>query len=192
MLARMRVARGQPLWRRQVPLLFQGDFLGKCRWNHHSLVPFGNGESVATLQLGSYDDSSATPPLVLLGGTAQTINGWVGHHKQLSADRQFLQYELRGQGRTTLNLSDCSLKQHIADFEELVTRQLQIPTPVDLVRSNPMHLARSTSLTLPFFKNEHACDALVDVDVNRLGLVLADAWLSPLPLNDRILCTDSC
>lgn len=142
MFGRVLVARGQHLWRQRPPpcsLFFQGNsLLGKCRWKH-SLVPFGNGEYVATLQLGPTHDepNAATPPLVLLGGTAQTINGWVGHHKQLSAGRRrFLQYELRGQGRTTLNLSDCSLKQHIADFERLITRELQIPAPVDLVRPN--------------------------------------------------------
>ena len=101
----------------------------------HQLVPFNDREHVATLQLPCADSGAQQQPaLVLLGGTAQTINGWVGHHKQLAAGRALLQYDLRGQGRaTTLSIVDCSLRRHVADFEELVLRRLKLPTPCDLV-----------------------------------------------------------
>ena len=58
---------------------------------------------------------STPAPLVLIGGTAQTINSLVGHHTQLNQNG-LLHYELRGQGRTTtLPLDDCSLSQHVKD-----------------------------------------------------------------------------
>jgi pimeloyl-ACP methyl ester carboxylesterase len=62
----------------------------------------------------------AAPPLVIFGGTAQTINSMIGHHSQLAKTRAVLQYELRGQGTTTtLPLDDCSLERHVQDFEEV-------------------------------------------------------------------------
>ena len=63
---------------------------------------------------------SQNPVVILFGGTAQTINSLVGHHEPLAASGGLLQYELRGQGRTTtLPLQDCSLEQHVRDFDEV-------------------------------------------------------------------------
>ena len=65
--------------------------------------------------------ASTTAPLVLIGGTAQTINSLVGHHTQLNKNG-LLHYELRGQGRTTtLPLDDCSLSQHVKDFDNVIS-----------------------------------------------------------------------
>ena len=61
------------------------------------------------------------PPVVLLGGTAQTIKSLFGHHAPLADANQsgLLQYEMRGQGRaTSLSLIDCSLERHTRDFRE--------------------------------------------------------------------------
>lgn len=45
------------------------------------------------------------PPLILIGGTAQTTQSWVGHIQPLSKERRLIIYEARGQGRKTdLNL----------------------------------------------------------------------------------------
>jgi len=104
--------------------------LRSTRRSVHSFVPFDHGQQVATFF--AQNGAPGSTPLVLLGGTAQTINGWIGHHSPLSRDRTFLQYELRGQGRTTLSVDDCSLLQHVADFERLV-QELGLKTPVDVV-----------------------------------------------------------
>jgi len=38
------------------------------------------------------------PPLLLLGGTAQTVNSWIAHYDVLSRNRDVVALELRGQG----------------------------------------------------------------------------------------------
>ena len=69
----------------------------------------------------STSTASTPAPLVLIGGTAQTINSLVGHHTQLNKNG-LLHYELRGQGRTTtLPLDDCSLSQHVKDFDNVIS-----------------------------------------------------------------------
>ena len=80
------------------------------------------------------------PPVVLLGGTAQTIQSLSGHHAPLAdANRSgLLQYEMRGQGRTTsLPLTDCSLERHVHDFRDIVRARPDFVCPhtgqVDLV-----------------------------------------------------------
>jgi len=76
--------------------------------------------------------ASVPPPLVLIGGTAQTIASWVGHIHGLSRKRRLIVYETRGQGRTTdLDLSDASLAVHVEDFCR-VHAALKIEGPVDL------------------------------------------------------------
>ena len=61
------------------------------------------------------------PPLVLLGGTAQTIASFVGHHAHLARRRDLVHYEARGQGAaTTLPLDDCGLEAHVRDLDELL------------------------------------------------------------------------
>jgi pimeloyl-ACP methyl ester carboxylesterase len=62
------------------------------------------------------------PPIVLLGGTAQTLNSMLMHHAPFSKHRDILHYECRGQGvTTTLSLQDCSLKQHVEDFNDVMS-----------------------------------------------------------------------
>eukprot|EP00966_Prymnesium_polylepis_P206248 4779092-Prymnesium_polylepis.3 len=62
--------------------------------------------------------AAAKPPLVLLGGTAQWIDSWMGHLSSLARERQVLVYETRGQAGATssLNPADCSLGRQAADF----------------------------------------------------------------------------
>jgi len=78
------------------------------------------------------------PPLVVLGGTAQTVHSWVGHVQALSRDRDLLILELRGQGpkNPALPPLDVSLPAQAAD----VAAVLESPDlgwrqegPVDLV-----------------------------------------------------------
>lgn len=72
------------------------------------------------------------PPLVLIGGTAQSINSWVGHMHALSKDRRLIIYEARGQGKTTgLDLEKASIQTHIEDFRR-VHSALALPGAVDL------------------------------------------------------------
>jgi len=60
------------------------------------------------------------PPVVLLGGTAQTINSWVSHFPGLSQEREVLVVELRGQGagNDLLPPFDVGLQAQVLDLEE--------------------------------------------------------------------------
>ena len=64
--------------------------------------------------------SQKLPPVILLGGTAQTLDSWQGHLTALSSKRKVLLYETRGQGGAFadggLSLEDCSLEKHASDF----------------------------------------------------------------------------
>lgn len=75
-------------------------------------------------------------PLVLLGGTSQTISSFVAHAGTLAKTRPLLQYETRGQGRhTSLPLEDCSLANQVADFDSIMTELEHlhgVRGPVDL------------------------------------------------------------
>lgn len=73
----------------------------------------------------------AAPPLVLLGGMTQTLASWSAHLRPMSAHREVLAYEARGQGMTELDLTDCSPARHVEDFLELV-RAWGLEGPIDL------------------------------------------------------------
>ena len=72
------------------------------------------------------------PPVVLFGGTAQTVNSLMGHHSPLAKINQtsLLQYELRGQGNiTNLSLDDCTLERQVEDFKLLMTQHPEFTDP---------------------------------------------------------------
>lgn len=71
------------------------------------------------------------PPLVIVGGMTQTLASWGGQLRPLSADREVIVYEARGQGQTELALTDVSLARHVHDFAALLTA-LGVAGPVDL------------------------------------------------------------
>lgn len=75
--------------------------------------------------------SGGRPPLVIVGGMTQTLASWGGQLRPLSADREVIVYEARGQGQTELALTDVSLARHVHDFAALLTA-LGVAGPVDL------------------------------------------------------------
>ena len=62
-------------------------------------------------------------PLVLIGGTAQSITSWQAHYHSLAIKRDVVVYEARGQGpRLEDDLfdgdySDCSMERHVDDLQ---------------------------------------------------------------------------
>lgn len=58
----------------------------------------------------------ALPPLVILLGTAQTIQTYAPHVASLSKHRRVIIPELRGQGRTLLSSHSATMEQHVTDF----------------------------------------------------------------------------
>lgn len=85
-----------------------------------------------TLRVAAAKDKGL-PPLVLLGGTAQTINSWVGHYAGLSRERDLWIVELRGQGQENQHLpvSDVSLQVQASDLKEFF-REAGISVPLTL------------------------------------------------------------
>lgn len=74
------------------------------------------------------------PPLVLIGGMAQTKGSWDHHLPSLSRNRQVIVYECIGQGKSNLDpseLQNVSLQMQAETLTEKVLRDLEVP--VDLV-----------------------------------------------------------
>lgn len=78
------------------------------------------------LRIGPFRDAKGEahrPPLVLLGGTAQTIESWVGHSQALARDRELVIPELRGQGKQleALDVDNVCLPRQVEDLEALLS-----------------------------------------------------------------------
>lgn len=130
-------------------------------------------------------------PVVLLGGTAQTINSLCGHHAPLAAGGGggLLQYELRGQGRTTsLPLADCSLARHAADFQDILRQRPDFACPstgrVDLVGfSFGGRVALAIAAEAPQLVRRVVATG-VPADRGALGRTVLRAWRSALERGD--------
>lgn len=71
------------------------------------------------------DEGSEGTPIVILGGTAQTINTFTTHIKPMSKSNRVIVMELRGQGSNQLQSSYARMHQHVVDVHE-VLRKLQV------------------------------------------------------------------
>ena len=65
-------------------------------------------------------NDSSNPPIVYLGGTAQTIQSFSLHTRAFSNSRRLIIPELRGQGRTDLLPQYCFIDRHCKDFVALM------------------------------------------------------------------------
>lgn len=79
----------------------------------------GEPKLVYYIDKGSNRDK---PPLVLLAGTAQTIDTYAPHINQISKFRRLIIPELRGQGRTQLDPTVCTIEQQVHDLESILTK----------------------------------------------------------------------
>jgi alpha/beta hydrolase fold len=67
---------------------------------------------------------SVFPPLVILCGTAQTVNTFSPHFRQISKTRRLIIIELRCQGQTELLSKYGTIDQHVKDFHDIVVNHL--------------------------------------------------------------------
>ena len=67
---------------------------------------------------------STHPPLVLLCGTAQTVNTFSPHFRQISKQRRLIIVELRCQGMTELLSEYGTIDQHVKDFHQIIVQHL--------------------------------------------------------------------
>jgi pimeloyl-ACP methyl ester carboxylesterase len=63
---------------------------------------------------------SGNNPLIILSGTAQSIQTWAPHVKHFSRNRRLIIPELRGQGGTMLLSEHGDLNQQINDLHQLI------------------------------------------------------------------------
>lgn len=93
--------------------------------------PVAGERATGRIRYDRRPSDSDQPPLVLLGGTTQTVASWSAQLRPLAARREVIAYETRGQGQTDLDLTDCSPARHVEDFTALV-QALGLRTPIDL------------------------------------------------------------
>lgn len=123
------------------------------------------------------------PPLVLLGGMTQTLSSWGGQLRPLSATREVLVYEARGQGQSELSLADCGLTQQADDLAALV-EALGLETPVDLCGfSFGGRVCLSTAARHPDLVRRLV---LTGVGAARgvVGRIIIEGWLASLDTGD--------
>eukprot|EP01039_Chlorochromonas_danica_P010008 gene10010-11068_t len=59
-------------------------------------------------------------PILLLGGTAQTVNSFTLHISQIARHRRLIIPELRGQGKTELSSEFATMGQHVQDVCDII------------------------------------------------------------------------
>jgi pimeloyl-ACP methyl ester carboxylesterase len=70
---------------------------------------------------------SSSLPLVIIGGTAQTVNTFLSHIQAIRKKRRLVIIEMRGQGQTDLDSSRCTMQQLVDDFS-IIMSKLQLPS----------------------------------------------------------------
>ena len=122
---------------------------------------------------------SSQPPLVIVGGMTQTLASWGGQLRPLSATREVLVYEARGQGHSELALTDVSPARHVDDFAALLTA-LAITGPVDLCGfSFGGRIALAIAATRPDLVRRLVITG-VSAGRGALGRVIVRAWQAAL------------
>ncbi|HEY0137882.1 MAG TPA: alpha/beta hydrolase [Nannocystis sp.] len=119
------------------------------------------------------------PSLVILGGMTQTLASWGGQVRPLSAGREVLVYEARGQGQSELAITDVSPARHVEDFAALLAA-LAIPGPVDLCGfSFGGRIALAIAATRPELVRRLIVTG-VSAGRGALGRVIVRAWQASL------------
>ncbi|MCA9707118.1 MAG: alpha/beta fold hydrolase, partial [Myxococcales bacterium] len=132
--------------------------------------------------------------LVLVGGMTQTVSSWGGQLRPLSATRDVLAYEARGQGSTTLDVSRVDLGQHVEDFVALV-EALGLPTPLDLCGfSFGGRVSLAVAARHPALVRRLVLSG-VGLDRGVIGRLIVDGWIAALATGNlealaRISLTD--
>ena len=79
----------------------------------------GLNKQVRILDMNSPDSSINNYPIVLLTGTAQTLDSYFPHFKYFSSYSRLIILELRGQGKTELASECATMDQHLHDMKAI-------------------------------------------------------------------------
>jgi 3-oxoadipate enol-lactonase len=85
-------------------------------------VVFKESHSDKKLYYLDKGEENDLPPIVLLGGTGQTVDTFTPHISQITKSRRLIVPELRGQGRTQLDTSLCNMRQQVRDLKHVLDR----------------------------------------------------------------------
>mmetsp|Transcript_25098 Transcript_25098/g.41812 ORF Transcript_25098/g.41812 Transcript_25098/m.41812 type:complete len:343 (-) Transcript_25098:1997-3025(-) len=146
-------------------------------------VSIGGGE-MTYLDTGTINDYA---PVVILPGTAQTIDTFTPHINQIAKSRRLLIPELRGQGtRTSLDSAHATMEQHVEDLAQLCTA-LNLES-IDLAGfSFGGRVALAMAAHHPTRVNKLSITA-VPLQRTVFGRVVLDSWIDGLSANNIREC----
>lgn len=123
-------------------------------------------------------------PLILVGGTAQTIASWEPHTPGLSKNRPFMVYECVGQGLTPADLSDVSLPLQASQMDSVIKLAFPHHEQVDLVGfSLGARICMAYSVQFPSkVRKLHVTG--VAVEPSKAGSVALESWRDMLKLGN--------
>lgn len=80
-------------------------------------------------QVNCFDSGlkNSQPPIVILGGTGQSLHTYAIHIRHFARERRLIIPELRCQGKTNLLSEYGTMGQHVQDFNQLM-KKLNVPT----------------------------------------------------------------
>ncbi|KAI2514224.1 hypothetical protein MHU86_117 [Fragilaria crotonensis] len=122
------------------------------------------------------DRTSDQNPLILVGGTAQTIASWESHVPALSKNRPFMVYECIGQGTTPADLTDVSLPFQARQMDATISIAFPDHKQVDLVGfSLGARICMAYSVQFP--SKVHKLHVTgVAVEPSKAGSVALESW----------------
>ncbi len=113
----------------------------------------------------------------------QTVSSWGGQIRPLSATREVIAYEARGQGSTELDVGDCSLARHVEDFANVLAA-LDVAAPVDLCGfSFGGRVSLAIAATRPELVRRLVLSG-VALDRGLVGRLIVRGWISTLRTGD--------
>jgi pimeloyl-ACP methyl ester carboxylesterase len=123
-------------------------------------------------------------PLILVGGTAQTIASWESHAPALSKNRPFMVYECVGQGPTPADLTDVSLPFQATQMDAVINMAFPDHEQVDLVGfSLGARICMAYSVRFPSkVRKLHVTG--VAVEPSKAGSVALESWRDMLKLGN--------
>ena len=133
----------------------------------------------------SLDNKSSRYPLVVVGGTAQTIASWEQHIPALSKNRPFMIYECVGQGPAPAELTDVTLPFQASQLEMAISKAFPGHDKVDLVGfSLGARIVMAYSVKYPSKVHKVHLTG-VAAEPSEVGFVALEAWKDMLT-NDNL------
>jgi pimeloyl-ACP methyl ester carboxylesterase len=135
------------------------------------------------------ESSSSLPPIVIIGGTSQTINSYLPHIQSIRKKRRLIIIELRGQGQTELDSKHCTMPQLVHDLKT-VFHNLQL-SPQGLIHLSGFSFGGRVALAFAAFHPEYVGKlSITGVPLVRpnLGKMILQSWEDALKRGNMREC----